>query len=139
MNIELTDEQVRAILNKLRENGEADNRFDINLAEGKFGENVMANIIKTVEVKRDYVVSTTGNLAVEYFNHGKPSGISVTEAEWWGFLLDGDKYKGEVAVFIKTNRLVKIIKKGKDITGGDGNESHMKLITLKQLFEKVKK
>ncbi len=139
MKVELTDEQVRAILDKLRENGKADGRFDINLAEGKYGEHVMANIIKTIEVKRDYVVSTTGNLAVEYFNHGKPSGISVTEAEWWGFLLDGDEFQGEVAVLIKTSRLRKIIDKCKEITGGDGNKSHMKLLPLKKLFNKVKK
>ncbi|MBC8452410.1 MAG: hypothetical protein H8D65_00975 [Spirochaetes bacterium] len=139
MKVELTDEQVRAILDKLRENGKADNRFDINLAEGKYGEHVMANIIETVEVKRDYVVSTTGNLAVEYYNHGKPSGISITEAEWWGFLLDGDEFQGEVAVLIKTSRLRKIIDKCKEITGGDNNKSHMKLLPLKKLFDKVKK
>lgn len=135
----MTDEQVRAILDTLRENGKANNRFDINLAEGKYGEQVMASIIKTVEVKRDYIVSTSGNLAVEYFNHGEPSGISTTEAEWWGFLLDGDEFKGEVAVLIKTSRLRKIIKKCKEITGGDNNKSHMKLVPLKKLFDKVKK
>jgi len=36
-----------------------------------------------VEVKSDYMAQKTGNVAVEVECRGKPSGLNVTEANWW--------------------------------------------------------
>lgn len=36
-----------------------------------------------VEVKEDFLCKNTGNIAVEVECRGKPSGLAVTEADWW--------------------------------------------------------
>lgn len=36
-----------------------------------------------VEVKSDYYCQKSGNVAVEVECRGKPSGLAVTEADWW--------------------------------------------------------
>lgn len=46
--------------------------------------------ILTCEVKYDKMASSTGNLAVEFYNPklGRPSGLFATEAKLWIFVLD---------------------------------------------------
>ena len=41
-------------------------------------------------------VAQTGNICVECHNHGKPSGIAATEADWWVHSLHADN--GQVLV-----------------------------------------
>lgn len=41
----------------------------------------------TIEVKHDMLYERTGNIGVEFESWGKPSGIDVTEADWWCFAL----------------------------------------------------
>ena len=91
MNISLTDEQVDAILKELRSRGFATNNWDINLAEGTFKENVLANMLKTVEVKTDYRVSDTGNVAIEISHGGKESGIMATKSGLVGHCIRGNR------------------------------------------------
>ena len=92
----------------------------------------------TIEAKRDFKVSDTGNVAIEYECRGKPSGIAITKAIWWAILLNGDKYNGDVIVFIKTGRLKEIARKyrrlGKDIWGGDDGRAKMVLVPVKELM-----
>ncbi len=76
MNIDITEEQFTSLLFQARKNGVADKRFDLNLAEGKLSENRLASILKTVEVKRDFKTSDTGNVAIEYACNSEPSGIT---------------------------------------------------------------
>ena len=43
-------------------------------------------------------------------NHGtKDTGLTTTEADWWAIVFDGKYYRGEVVVFIKPERLRKIV------------------------------
>lgn len=105
---------VDLLLSKLRQQSVRDHRFDFNysLAEGKTGEKLVDSILSDggkVEVKLDNRVSDTGNVVVEYAHSGKPSGITTTEADYYAFVLGGDKFKNEVIVFVQTDRLRKII------------------------------
>src|ERR1044071_6850910 len=95
--IQLDAETVKAILTIIRTQGKADSRFDINLAEGKVAESELHKLIEngTIELKRDFKASETGNVCVEYMSRSKPSGISVSLADWWAFMLSGDKYNDE--------------------------------------------
>lgn len=88
----------------------ARSKWDISLAKGNAGE---AEVLKaltgmalgTVEVKRDARAATTGNLYVEYAQHiggaWIPSGISVTGADAWAFVLPPN----DVMVFLTTDLL----------------------------------
>lgn len=119
-------------------------RFDLDLKLGQHFENTLFSILTSendvkVEVKRDFLASETGNLAIEYKCRGKLSGLSVSLADWYAFFLGGDEYKDEVIVLIKTDRLKKIVKKvynknKQKIMGGDDNLSEMILIDVYQLL-----
>ena len=56
-----------------------------------------------VEVKSDAIARRTGNLFVEYRQRGRPSGIAVTEAEYWAFEYDQDCW-----LVVPTQRLLEI-------------------------------
>ena len=131
--IELTDAQVAGVLSHLRGEGGAEYRFDINLAEGKMVENSVATLLgsKSFEVKRDFKAAKTGNIAVEYECRGKPSGIAVTEAEWWVYDL-GNSY-----LFMRTDELKKLAREhySNRVEGGDpGSGTKMVLIPVSRLL-----
>lgn len=119
----------------MRVSGGADSRFDINLLEGKVSENELFDILKTVEVKKDYKAHRTGNIAVEFESRGKPSGIATTEAEWWAFILVNKDFEDEIIIMFKTETLAdacrKYINTDRDIYGGDDDTSRMILLPLK--------
>jgi len=46
------------------------------------GKDSNGNLIK-FEVKHDIENQKTGNIAIEFSSWGKPSGIEVTQADWW--------------------------------------------------------
>ena len=118
--------------------------FDLDLPEGEFAEELVKSILcekgrSTIEVKRDFYVSDSGNVAIEYRARGNKSGIAVTKAEWWAFVLDGDKYNHEIIIFIKTERLREIARafyqKGSHTKGGDDLSSEMVLIPVLELLK----
>ena len=70
--------------------------FDLDFANGKEGEFLVEQLLTgglTVEVKRDLRWKDTGNLFIEMFcfytsqNAWGPSGLSVTKAAYWAFVL----------------------------------------------------
>jgi len=138
--ITITDALVKDILSRLRKEGKADNRFDINLAEGKQAESLIKELLSdgTAEAKRDFAASKTGNVAVEYMCGGKPSGISVTEADWWAYVLAGDYYNDEVIVFIKKERLERLLSPTRIVKGGDNKKAEMYLIRVEELVKALK-
>lgn len=121
--------------------GNSNSDFDLDFRDGKVGEElvraILSNEVGTVEVKRDFKVSNSGNVAIEYRCWRKLSGISVTKALWWAIILDGTKYGHEVVIIIKTDRLKAIskywYKRGMKTTGGDDNASEMVLVPVGQL------
>lgn len=113
--------------------------FDIDLEYGEAGESLLLSILngaKKVEVKTDRLAHVTGNVAVEFRCNGRNSGISTTEADYWAFVL----MSGKLIIMIEVNELKDIArtqyKLGHVVCGGDGNNSEMVLIKIKQLYER---
>lgn len=86
-----------------------DVKFAADMLKGEKGERAIVEAFQTGEIKTIYEVSRNGKIFVEHENYGKPSGLCTTDADWWIFLLDGKRYKGEVFVGIKTERLKKLV------------------------------
>jgi hypothetical protein len=72
--------------------------FDLDFGYGRKGEQLVDELLTgglTVEVKRDRKWAKTGNLYIEtecYFKKIEgwaPSGLGVTEAAYWAFVLEG--------------------------------------------------
>jgi hypothetical protein len=84
--------------------------WDIDYELGSQGELYVADLIaalrdgESIEVKTDVWAPVSGNIYVEYscryFGKYEPSGLSVTTAKIWAFVLSS-----EVAVFTPTDRL----------------------------------
>ena len=118
--------------------------FVLDLPKGQESERTIAFLLYMqdgdfIEVKRDYIVSDTGNIAIEYKYDGKKSGIAKTKAVWWAIHLNGSKYNGECIVIIKTDRLRSIARKyigkpKKDVSGGDNNKARIILLPVKELL-----
>ena len=86
--------------------------WDIDFATGLAGEQLVQELLTggyKVEVKRDMRWAETGNLYIEtwcwYNNENKylPSGLSVSEADYWAFVL------GTTVVLLETNKLKRIV------------------------------
>ena len=117
--------------------------FDLDFPDGVAAERLVREILAgergPVEVKRDFKVSETGNVAIEFECRGKKSDIAVTKATWWAIVLDGDIFTHEVIIFIKTTRLKEIARdmyknKGFVIGGDKGSNTKMVLIPVSEFF-----
>lgn len=66
--------------------------FDLDLLHGKAREDAFAHILTraTFEVKSDAKARNTGNIFVEFRQHGRPSGIATTKADWWVIEVNDD-------------------------------------------------
>lgn len=119
---------------------EFNNDFRHDLKVGQVGEQLLADILqgKTVEVKRDFWISRSENLAVEFESRGKPSGIATSEADYWAFIAAGE-VEDEIVLLIKTSRLKKIAKlekqKGNIKAMGDNNTSLSVLVKWGNLLK----
>ena len=119
-------------------------KFDIDLKFGQIYEEKIRNIFAgKIEVKAERDKwKKTGNIAIEIRYKGKPSGLSVTEADWWIHLLTY-KNKVEMGFMFKVSRLKKMIKNKvkKDkvciMHGGYNNESELVMIPIKEIAEDI--
>jgi hypothetical protein len=65
------------------------NKFDLQLNQAMVAERRLADIfaaakLEKIELKTEtYQWEQTGNMCIEYRQNGKPSGIAVTEADYW--------------------------------------------------------
>jgi hypothetical protein len=122
---------------------QSNNKYDLCLAFGKKFEGVIEGILtggSKIEVKSDRKWVETGNIAIELECYNKPSGINVTEADFWVYCLTTDnKLAGafifEVAQLKKHLHKLKKENKLKKIYGGDGRRSLLALIPIKNLHE----
>ena len=62
--------------------------FDADLRQFKKRERVFNEVLDLreghyLELKSDQRAAETGNVFVEYRQHGRPSGIAISECEWW--------------------------------------------------------
>lgn len=83
----------------------------------------------TLEVKRDRLSTTTGNVAIEVQFRGEPSGISTSAADFWAIVLDA-----EVLIF-RTPELKSLVQSGgyRTIPAGDGRRSVVALVPVEHL------
>lgn len=91
---------------------------------------------KKIEVKTDRRTIETGNIYIEYWSRGKPSGISTTQSDYYVY-----KVGEEQAIIIATSQLKinikELVKQGKarmDVKGGDNNTSRGILCKLNDLI-----
>ena len=89
-----------------------DNKFDIDLSKAQIREKELRDILgkAKVEVKTDSIWKGSKNLAVEFRCRGKPSGISVSEAEYYAFILDANTYT-EGIIIIPIEKLLYLARK----------------------------
>lgn len=131
------DEELLKSLVKKRMKVKAEKGHDLKFVEdlliGEEGERKLVDALTKGEVKRDFGAGKTGNVFLEVKSHGRPSGITTTDADYWFFVLDGPEFEGEVIVGIKTDRLREISEKITWVVRG-GEKSHGKLIPLRKLI-----
>ena len=82
--------------------------FDLDLEFGQAREESLAWVIgdAKIEVKSDQACRRTGNLFVEYRQKGRPSGIAVTEADYWAF-----EYDDGCWLLVPTDKLKRICRR----------------------------
>ena len=118
--------------------------FDIDLKYGQIYEKALALILhdKTIEVKTERNKwKQTGNIAIELHNHAsnKPSGLSVTKADYWATILVDDYIIKSIHILPVSDlkeRVKDIVRNGNGrITmGGDYNCSEIALIPIEEIF-----
>ena len=114
--------------------------FKYDLMLGQLKEQEIAQIFnnKKIEVKTDFLAQETGNIALEYESRGKPSGISVTEADYYAYCLPRANFQN-IIIFLEINELKRMAReywsKGNIKKMGDENTSVSVLIPLNKLFE----
>jgi hypothetical protein len=110
--------------------------FAFDLQMGQAEEIWLSDLLKskTVEVKRDYMAAKTGNLFVEFESRGKASGLATTRADFWAFILDGERVIILPTEFLK--RVCReIFKEGRTVKGGDSNTSMGVLVKIEELVK----
>lgn len=126
-------------MNNLEPSKENRKKFDLDLEYGKVREQAVADMLqgKKIEVKTEKNIwQKSGNIAIEFESYDKPSGINVTEADYWFHNLSIDDEVYCTLVF-STPMLKKIVEKldyHKVIKGGDNWASKMYLVNLSKLF-----
>jgi hypothetical protein len=113
-------------------------KFDLDLQYGQMREQKVHDMFfnKKFEIKseRDWW-QKTGNIAIEVECYDKPSGISVTEADFWMHILtDGDKEYCKLIFKVSTIKKLAHKYRNKSVYGGDHRKSKFVLVPLKQLF-----
>ena len=120
------------------------NDFKYDLKIGKLAEKNLGKLLsnKNIEVKVDRWTQVTGNIAVEYANRGKLSGISTSKADYWCFVIE---IKGEqdLMVIVDTIKLREVAMNyynaGMIKRIGDNNMSEAVLIPLSELHSSLNK
>lgn len=85
----------------------------------------------TIEVKSDKQASRTGNLAIEYECNNKPSGITSSTADFWIYFIVFEDH--EEVYKVSLEKLKKIAKKCRKVSGGDNMLSRMYLVPKNKL------
>jgi len=111
----LSNAELKWIQQRLRKvrrlDDNAESRWDLNLAEGMVREELARRLLLgrgarlSVEVKSDFIVDQSGNVAIEYRHENRPSGIAVSRSLYWWIFFSGKWYQDEVSVVILTERL----------------------------------
>lgn len=123
------------------EKGEYD--FELDLPKGEDAERFIAGILEQgagdgtrYQVKGDFEVSETGNVAIEIEDRGHASGLSTCRAEWWIEVLRGAAYNDEVVILTRRSRLKKLVYWGNYRLQpmGDGGLARSLLVPVRDLL-----
>lgn len=120
------------------------NNFKYDLKVGKLAEKNLSKLLsgKNIEVKLDRWTQITGNIAVEYMNRGKLSGISTSKADFWCFVIE-IKGNQDLIIMVDTNKLRDVARRyynaGMIKRIGDNNMSDAVLIPLSELHSSLSK
>ena len=117
--------------------------FDLDFSYGHEGEKLVEQLLtngKTVEVKRDRKWHQTGNVYIEIecwylkSESWEPSGLSVTQADYWAFVLE------DMVIMLPTESLRYAVRNfGHEITCDiPPNKSKGYLITIENLLATTK-
>lgn len=125
--------------------------FDFDFSRGQVGEGLAGTFLKAlegskIEVKTDYRVTETGNVYVEIWQYHKPdesdkkpSGISVTQAEYW--VIASPVAAGFIC--IRTDDLKQLIKQGnykevrQPIINENTNASIGRIVPITDIMRKI--
>jgi hypothetical protein len=119
-------------------------KFDLQLsaaliAERRLGDIFTTGQIEKIELKSEsWLWEQSGNIAIEYARDGQPSGISVTEADYWVHELLRD---GATVLYLMfpIDRLRDLVTRARLLghwrKGGDGERTHMALIALADILD----
>jgi hypothetical protein len=118
----------------------ANNKFDLDLKFGQQGEEWLKLLAdeRKIEVKRDRMWAKTGNIFIEYEYKKNPSGLFVTEADYFAYILYKDGVN--IAVYIWKTDIIKSVitkwietKKFKSVNGGDNYATKGLVIPIEAL------
>jgi hypothetical protein len=116
-------------------------KFDLQLGSAQDDEDRLAMTLQTtsIELKTErHDWERTGNIIIEYQNDGRPSGIAITEAEWWVHeLARGDETV--MMLWIRVPRLDEVCRSkigtAADVPCGDGKRGRGILLSLRELLQ----
>lgn len=117
--------------------------FDLDFSFGREGEKLVEELLtggRTIEVKRDRKWHQTGNVYIEVecwyvaSQSWQPSGLSVTQADYWAFVLE------EGVIMVPTDYVRYVVKNwGHEITCEiPPNRSKGYLVTVENLLSAMK-
>jgi hypothetical protein len=121
------------------------NKFDVDLQYGQEGEKWLVWLgtdQAKVEVKTERDTwAETGNAVFEYQSRGKPSGVAVTEADYWLHIFKENEQAVMCFMFrvIELKEFLRLVFKNPSkynariCNGGDNNTSSVILLPIDQL------
>lgn len=112
--------------------------FDFDLEFGTKAEDMLKEALgnpSSVEVKSDRMAWRTGNIVIEYRDHGKPSGIAITKADLWAYVVNNESLSADVVMWFRVPHLKYVARKwfrkpGHAIRGGDDGQMEFVLVPL---------
>jgi hypothetical protein len=123
----------------------SDKKFDLQLSQALIAERRLADIFATaaiekIELKTEtWQWEQTGNICIEYRQNGEPSGIAITEADYWVHELRRD---GQTLCYLMFSvaRLKELARKAfaegrRHEGGGDGGRFCNVLIPLSDILK----
>ena len=138
LELDYSTDQIDSILEQLRYCKYTAENWDIDILRGINGEAQVLDILAgKIEVKTDFKAYKTGNLAIEIEFNNKPSGIQISEANWWLFNIRIPN-KDPLLIIIALERLRQICTKymfqGKTVMGGDNMKSKLVIIPIQDII-----
>jgi hypothetical protein len=122
-----------------------DGKFDLQLGQALIDERRLGDIftaarIEKIELKTEtWLWEQTGNICIEYRQNGQPSGIAITEADYWVHELRRDD-QTLVYLMFPIERLRELARKAYaeghyHENGGDGGRFCNVLIPLSEILK----